>query len=434
MLRGSRLKGIFETHIIIERVITRTYLILRHRVIKRSADLGLVGEELTQFERSGDGVVLLRIRRALHDTFLQSAEAIADISASHVHIAEIGELHLQASGGSPTAVVIALQQAQFIDPYLTRLHLAGDVAHTYHHHLHVANGGITHHADLVAWLVGVIAAEQLVETSAAQGLLGVAVLLHVGKHAQIDVEHILLWPYLTTVGIRVLIIIAAVRRQHQRNLVFVVVVLVVATQADKHRQLIVLQVCEVRHEVVGVDEHLHPFVLPQVERGILIDSLRLSMLHIPHHHIQGLLIVLHQLRLGGVCGTADAWRQHVVHRNLIIVLLDVDSAHGEGGGLCGRSVQALLIDTPLATHEVETSEAEHDRFLETRHKHSHEAHAGEVVDSALAPHVFCQRDTELIPVDTRRIAIAQFHAAGTHIRDEAVGRGRAVMIGIEDVW
>ena len=158
------------------------------------------------------------------------------------------------------------------------------------------------------------------------------------------------------------------------------------------------------------------------------------MLHIPHHHIQGLLIVLHQLRLRGVCGTADAWRQHVVHRNLIIVLLDVDSAHGEGGGLCGRSVQALLIDTPLATHEVETSEAEHDRFLETRHKHSHEAHAGKVIDSALAPHVFCQRDTELIPVDARRIAIAQFHAAGTHIRDETVGRGRAVMIGIEDVW
>ena len=40
-------------------------------------------------------------------------------------------------------------------------------------------------------------------------------------------------------------------------------------------------------------------------------------------------------------------------------------------------------------------------------------------------------DAELIPVHTRRVAIAQLHAAGAHVGDEAVGRRHAVTVGIE---
>ena len=46
-----------------------------------------------------------------------------------------------------------------------------------------------------------------------------------------------------------------------------------------------------------MDEHLHALVLSEVERSLLIDGLRLAVLHIRHHHIQCLLIILHELRL-----------------------------------------------------------------------------------------------------------------------------------------
>ena len=124
VLRGGDIEGIVENHIIVEGAVTGTYLILRHRVIEGCADLCLFGEELTQFERGGDGVVLLCIRRTLHDALLQTSEAVADIASRHVHIAEVGELHLQVTRGRPAAVVVALHQSQLVDPHLTGLHLA----------------------------------------------------------------------------------------------------------------------------------------------------------------------------------------------------------------------------------------------------------------------------------------------------------------------
>ena len=44
-------------------------------------------------------------------------------------------------------------------------------------------------------------------------------------------------------------------------------------------------------------KHLQPFILPEVERGVLIYSLRLSMTQILHHHVECLLIILHKLWL-----------------------------------------------------------------------------------------------------------------------------------------
>ena len=93
----------------------------------------------------------------------------------------------------------------------------------------------------------------------------------------------------------------------------------------------------------------------------------------------------------------------------------------------------MLIHAPLTTHEVQTAETQHDGLLETRHEHTHETDAGEVVDAAFLVLVLDEGDAELIPVHARRVAIAQFHAAGTHIGDEAVVGGRAVTEGFEDL-
>ena len=60
--------------------------------------------------------------------------------------------------------------------------------------------------------------------------------------------------------------------------------------------------------MIGMYEHLHALVLAQVVVGILIDGLRLLWTQVLHHDIQGLFVVLDQLRLRGVGHTTDTWR------------------------------------------------------------------------------------------------------------------------------
>ena len=63
----------------------------------------------------------------------------------------------------------------------------------------------------------------------------------------------------------------------QRNLILIVVALIVATKAHEHCQLIVLQLCGVLLQCVGMHKHLYSFILTKVERGLLINSLCLTV-------------------------------------------------------------------------------------------------------------------------------------------------------------
>ena len=186
--------------------------------------------------------------------------------------------------------------------------------------------------------------------------------------------------------------------------------------------------------MVGVYEHLHPPVLAQVERGVAIHSLRLSMLQFLHHHVECLLIGLYELGLRGVCHTVNAWRQHVVHRCLVIVLLDVHGTHLHRTTLGTACTEALLVEAPLSAYEVEGSEAQYDGLLETRHEHTHEADAGQVADATLLVLILRQGNAELVPVHAGRITVTELHATGTHVGDETVGRRSPVAIGIEYLW
>ena len=274
----------------------------------------------------------------------------------------------------------------------------------------------------------------MVVTGSALGLTDVALFLELCEHIKVDVEHVIDGPHLTAVGIGVFVVVAAVWREHQRNLVFVVVVLIVAAQTYEHGKLIVLQVGDIGHEMIGMDEHLHVLVLTEIERGLLIDGLRLSMLHVPHHHVQCLFVVLHKLWLRGVGGTADARRQHVIDGNLIVVLFNVHGTHHEFSRFRRRGVQTLFVNAPLSTHKVEASETQYDRLLETCHEHSHETHAREVVDGTHPPDVLREGDAELVPVDACGVAVAQFHTAGAHVGDETIGRSCTVAVGIKNLW
>ena len=93
----------------------------------------------------------------------------------------------------------------------------------------------------------------------------------------------------------------------------------------------------------------------------------------------------------------------------------------------------MLVESPFATYQVERPEAQHDGFLEARQEHTHESDAGKVVDASLLPLILCQGNTELIPVDILGLTITQFHAAGTHVGNETVGRWCPVTVGIENL-
>ena len=118
-------------------------------------------------------------------------------------------------------------------------------------------------------------------------------------------------------------------RQVERNEIFVIVVLVVRTQTDEDGQFLVLQVGDVLLHGICMDKHFQPFILTDVEGGVLIDGLRLSVAQILHHHVECLLIAFHQLWLCRILFTADSRRQHVVHRRLLVVLFNVHRTHGK---------------------------------------------------------------------------------------------------------
>ena len=335
--------------------------------------------------------------------------------------------------GRPTALIVGFHQTEFIDPHLTRLHLTGDIPHTDHHHLHLSECRVTQDADLIGWLGWVEGGIKLVVGSLSHRLQLVTLFLQVGKHVETDVEHIINRPHQLAVGIGVLAVVAAVRCQHERYLVFVVVVLVVITQTDEHRQLPILQGSGIRQQVVGMHEHLHPLILAQVDGGLLIHRLRLVLLQVVHNHLQCLLITLHQLGLCRVRHSADSWRQHVVHGLLVVILLDVHGIHGQCARFGTTRTKTLLIDTPLTPYEVETAETEHNGLLETRHEHTHETDAGKVADAAFPALILYQGHTELIPVHRRGVAITQFHVAGTHVGDVTVLRGYPLTVGFENL-
>ena len=406
VLRASRFESVVEFHIRIEWIVFGRCLLLSNRVVERRRNLRLVGEELAKLHISRHGVVGVVVGRTLSHAFLQSAEAGRGVLALHVDGAEVGELQIERALCSPTARVVELLQSKLIHPDLTTLHLSRVVAHTDDHSLHLSERRITHHRDAVLRLVGVVRRVDAVVRSLSVCLGFVALLLQAGELGEGDVEHVLLGPYGAGVGSRVASVLAGLG-ELQRNLVLVEVALIVGAETYEYRQLSVLKIRLVGLESVGVNEHLQTLVLSEVERCVLVHRLCLAGAERGDAHRECLLVVLHELRLRWVLSALDARRQDIVDRLLVVVLLDVHGAHHELARSGSRVVEVLLVDAPLTTHEVERSEAQHDRMLEACEEHTHEAHRGEVVDSTELLLVVAQRYAELVPVDRFCLVVAQ---------------------------
>ena len=181
-----------------------------------------------------------------------------------------------------------------------------------------------------------------------------------------------------------------------------------------------------------MDKHLQALVLAQVLVGVLVDGLRLVLAQVLGHQAESLLVVLDQLGRTGVGGTRDARRQHVGHGLAVGVLLNVHGTYfhetrlGSGGRL-----QALLVLPPLAAHQVERTEAQHDGAAEAREEHTHEADAGEVVDGAFLLLVLGEGDAILIPAHGHGVAIAQLGIVVAMVHDIGVVALRTVVVGLQ---
>ena len=289
-------------------------------------------------------------------SLLQSSESVGHNLSREVDRGKVGELHVERTGSSPSALVVKLAQTELVHPHLTRLGSVGYVSHSDDHRLHLAERGISHHRYLVVGLVAVVFRIGMHIGGLSGCLLLVALLLDGGQLVEGYVEHVLLGPHCHPSLVRVAVVILG--SQFQRYLVFIVVALVVASESHEDGQLVVLQVRGVLLHGVGMHKHLQTLVLAQVEVGVLIHRLCLALCQLLDDESERLLVVLHELRLRGVGHTAYSRRQHIVHGLLVGVLLDVDICCFEFAGGCGGGVgEVLLVCAPFSSHEVETTEA-----------------------------------------------------------------------------
>ena len=276
VLVDGGVQRVVQFHIRVQRIILRPRLLLGDRVVERRRHLHLVGEELAQLEIGSHRVCLVVVGGTLGYAFFQSAKALGDNLTRHIDSTHVGELDVQVARSSPATLVDDFLQAQLVDPHLTRLRRSRQVAHTYHHRLHLAQRRIAHDGNAIVGIAGIVVRELHGIAGRTQGTRLVAGLLELGEQRQVDVQHVLLRPYGTAVLEVVLIIVVTVRGQFQGDEVLIIVVAVVTAQTHEDCQLVVAQSFVV-NEVVGMDEHLHVLVAAQVERGVAVDRLRLSL-------------------------------------------------------------------------------------------------------------------------------------------------------------
>ena len=224
----GRLQGVVEVHIGVKRVILRADGLLGVGIVEWRRHLRLVGEELAQLDVGGDAVRFLCFGAALHHGLLQPAKAVGDVASRHVQASQVAQLHVHGSAGRPSTFVVGLAQAQFVDPHFAALQCRAEVAHAHHHRLHFAQRGVSDDADAVVGLVGVVVAEELCVAGGALGASFVAGLLQCGEHGEVHVEHVLLGPHDGAVAGHVPVV-ASLGGELQRDEVFVVVALVVAS-------------------------------------------------------------------------------------------------------------------------------------------------------------------------------------------------------------
>ena len=282
MLGLGCLKGVLEQDVLVERVILGRGLLVAVTVVEGGVEFDLLGQETAQVDLHGHVILVVVVEAALAQTLVHRAKAVALVVVAHVDGGDVAQAQCGLGLRGPAALVVEVGHTQLVDPHHTTAIGTGVVAHTNQDHAHVAQRRVTQHRHAVGRTVGVGArvAVDITDALGAAHLLEVALLLDVGEHIEVDVEHILLGPHLEAVSRRV-VVVASGLGERDRHLVLVVVVLHITTQTDKDTHVAVVQL-GVADESLAVDKHLQALIDAQVEAGVAVDAASVAGLQVVH--------------------------------------------------------------------------------------------------------------------------------------------------------
>ena len=144
----------------------------------------------------------------------------------YAHRADVAQLDIHVSLGSPSSIIGEFLQTELIGPYLYALHRTSVVAYAYHDGFYFSQSGVTHDGYAVGGVVVIVFREQACHAGLSQAALCVACLLQSGEDIQVYVEHVFLWPNGSTSRWAVSVI-DSLGRELQGHFVFVEVALVI---------------------------------------------------------------------------------------------------------------------------------------------------------------------------------------------------------------
>ena len=223
-------------------------------------------------------------------------------------------------------------------------------------------------------------------------------MLDIREDTQVDIQHIAGRPDSLTTRSTVSIIMS-LWSLVQRYFIFIVVVLVVGTEAQEYAHFLVGKHILFAFEGIGMCEHLEMLITTKVDVHSLVNRPRITACQTIHCYGKSLFVLLCELWLSRVNYTGDTRRHDVVDRGLTVVLFDIDRSNTHRSSIAWliACVKCLLVWSPLTANKVETGKSQHYRTLEVGHVHSHESDARHVADTSDSGISLLHRDAEQIP-------------------------------------
>ena len=325
------LQVLAEFDICIQRVVIRRDRLIGVCHVQRNLQFGLLGEQTSCLQRSADLNLVVVVHVPLQHIALDASVACCLQSSCHVELRYIADAQCRVGHCCYAALLVELAHPEFVHPDLgTTFLMAVGVTHTDHDTLHALQRRITQHGYTVLRLTARLIVHHVGDSVTHVGCAGtfgfVTSHLGIGQYREREIEHVLRRPNLVTVLLAVVVVIAC-GREYQRNLVLVVVVLQVSTQADEARQVTILQVGIFSLQFLGVNKHLQMLVVTHVVGCVFVHGTCVAEWQVVHTQNHRLFVLCNQLRLPGVGLTADARRQDIVDRRTVAVLLDIYVLH-----------------------------------------------------------------------------------------------------------
>ena len=298
------------------------------------------------------------------------------------------------------------------------------VTHTDHDGLDLFEGRVTQHRDLILRLVVRVIIDDVRDGVAhpfVTGSLGsVTGCLGIGERRKREIEHILLRPHFLSVN-RGVVIIDTLRRETQRDLIFVVVIAQIGTETDEAGEVAVFKQRVDLFHLLRMDEHLQVLILADVVSGILVHGACIvrTEVHDTQHH--RLFVLGDELCLTRVGLSAHSRREDVVNRRTGTVLLDINRLHADRRGIYHRDAVGSEITgvlTPFTAHEVHGGKTKIGIIPEFLEVDTHKTNGFPVADTASFDHIFAfERYLELVPGHILGLTVTQCDLTHFLLRD-----------------